>query len=46
LPDGTNTQEHAAVFARGLRVYQLSVIGAAPASEAVEAFLSSLKFVP
>lgn len=44
LPDGTVVQEHAAFFARGLRVYQVSVIGAAP--DAVEAFLSSLKFAP
>lgn len=46
LPDGSAVQEHAAFFARGLRVYQASVIGAKPAPEVVEAFLGGLKFRP
>jgi hypothetical protein len=44
LPDGTPVQEHAAFFVRGLRLYQASVIGAAPAREAVETFLGGLGF--
>ena len=43
LPDGTAVREHAAFFVRGLRVYQASVIGAAPAAEAVETFIGGLK---
>jgi hypothetical protein len=44
LPDGAVVQEHAAFFARGLRVYQATVIGAAPAAPAVQAFFDGLKF--
>jgi hypothetical protein len=44
LPDGAAVQEHAAFFTRGLRVYQATVIGAAPAPPAVEAFVAGLKF--
>ncbi len=44
LPDGAAVQEHAAFFTRGLRVYQATVIGAAPAPEAVETFIAGLKF--
>jgi hypothetical protein len=43
LPDGSAVQEHAVFFARGLRVYQASVIGAAPSSEAVESFIVGLR---
>lgn len=44
LPDGQVVQEHAAFFVRGLRVYQATVIGAQPAAQAVEGFISGLKF--
>lgn len=44
LPDGAAVQEHAVFFAKGLRVYQGTVIGAKPAPEANEIFLSSFKF--
>ena len=43
LPDGKTVQEHAVFFVKGLRIYQASVIGAMPAPEAVETFLSGLK---
>ena len=44
LPDGAAVQAQAAFFARGLRVYQATVIGAKPAPEVVETFLGALKF--
>ena len=44
LPDGVPVQTHAAFFARGLRVYQATVIGAKPALSAVDAFIGGLKF--
>ncbi|MBC8057822.1 MAG: hypothetical protein H7Y61_14720 [Rhizobiales bacterium] len=44
LPDGAAVQEHAAFFVRGLRVYQATVIGAAPAPQAIETFIAGLKF--
>ncbi|MEO7009554.1 MAG: hypothetical protein ABI156_10435 [Caldimonas sp.] len=44
LPNGTPVQEHAAFFVQGLRLYQASVIGAAPAPEAVETFFGGLGF--
>lgn len=44
LPDGAQVQEHAAFFARGLRVYQAAVIGAKPAPQVVDAFIAGLKF--
>ncbi len=44
LPDGAPVQAHAAFFARGLRVYQATVLGAAPTPAAVETFLGGLKF--
>lgn len=44
LPDGATVTEHAVWFARGLRVYQATVIGAAPGAAEVEAFLAGLKF--
>jgi len=44
LPDGAAVQEHAAFFVHGLRVYSATVIGAAPAPQAVEAFFNGLKF--
>ena len=44
LPDGSTVQEHAAFFARGLRVYQATVIGVQPAPQVVDTFLAGLKF--
>jgi len=46
LPDGAAVVEHAAFFTQGLKVYQASVIGAAPDPEALETFFAGLKFVP
>ncbi|HWH81775.1 MAG TPA: hypothetical protein VNU71_06025 [Burkholderiaceae bacterium] len=46
LPDGAPVREHAAFFARGLRVYQASVIGAQPAPADVEVFIAGLRFPP
>ena len=43
LPDGAAVQEQAAFFAKGLRVYQASLIGAALAPEAVATFFAGLK---
>lgn len=42
-PDGSTVRAHAVFFARGLRVYQASVIGAAPKADAVNAFIGGLK---
>jgi hypothetical protein len=44
LPDGRPVEEHAAFFARGVRVYQASLIGAAPSRAAVEGFFAGLAF--
>ena len=44
LPDGAVVREHAAFFSHGLRVYQASVIGAAPTPAAIDAFVASLRF--
>jgi hypothetical protein len=44
LPDGAAVVEHAVFFAQGLKVYQASVIGAAPSPEALETFFAGLKF--
>jgi hypothetical protein len=46
LPDGAVVTEHAVFFTQGLKVYQASVIGAAPNPEALETFFAGLKFVP
>lgn len=43
LPDGATVQEEAAFFAKGLRVYQASVIGARLRGDAAETFLAALK---
>ena len=45
LPDGTPIIEHAAFFTKGLKVYQASVVGAAPNPEALETFFAGLKFL-
>lgn len=44
LPDGAAVQAQAAFFARGLRVYQATVIGAKPAPQVVDTFIAGLKF--
>lgn len=44
LPDGSAIHVHAAFFAKGLRVYQATVIGAEPAPQVVETFFGGLKF--
>jgi hypothetical protein len=44
LPDGAGVQVHAVFFAKGLRVYQGSVVGAKPGAEANEIFLSGFRF--
>ena len=46
LPDGGAVIEQAAFFAQGTKVYQASVIGAAPNAEALETFFAGLKFAP
>ncbi|MEP7056978.1 MAG: hypothetical protein ABI809_04305 [Caldimonas sp.] len=46
MPDGAVVREHAVFFVRGLRIYQVSVIGAAPPPAAVENFIANLKFAP
>jgi hypothetical protein len=45
LPDGSAAQEQLAVFARGTRVYQASVLGAALDPEGVETFLESIRLL-
>lgn len=44
LPDGAKVQAHMVFFAKGLRVYQGSVVGAQPAAEANEIFLAGFRF--
>ncbi len=46
LPDGSAVHEDALFFARGQRVYQAVVIGAAPAAETVRIFIDGLKLAP
>ena len=42
-PDGSAIRAHAVFFARGLRVYQASVIGAEPTPDSVNGFIGALK---
>lgn len=44
LPDGASVQAHMVFFAKGLRVYQGSVMGAKPGAEANETFLAGFRF--
>jgi len=44
-PDGTPVVEHVAVFARGPRVYQATVVGDRPEAEAVSVFFAELRLV-
>ena len=46
LPGGSAVRVHAAFFAKGLRVYQATVMGAEPSSQWVETFFDGLKFPP
>jgi hypothetical protein len=46
LPDGSAVQEQATFFAKGMRVYQASVIGSRPVGEAADTFLAALKLTP
>jgi hypothetical protein len=43
LPDGSGVQEHALFMAKGLRVYQLSVIGKSPPADAVQTFVAGIR---
>ena len=43
LPDGAAVQEQAAFFAKGLRVYQASVIGTRLQGDGAQTFLAALK---
>lgn len=43
LPDGTAVSEHAAVFTRGTRVFQATVVGERPPADGVETFIASLR---
>jgi hypothetical protein len=43
LPDGSAVQQEFAVFSRGTRVYQASVLGPSLDSEGVETFLGSIR---
>lgn len=45
-PDGSAVMQQAAFFARGLRVYQASVIGNELPAEATETFFAGLKVLP
>jgi len=44
--DGAGIEMQLAVFARGLQVYQVSVLAAALPEEAAETFIGSLRFLP
>lgn len=46
LPDGTPVQAHAAFFAKGLRAYQATTMGAKPEPSGIETFFDGLKFPP
>lgn len=43
LPDGSAVQQQLAVFSRGTRIYQASVLGASLDGEGVETFLGSIR---
>ncbi len=44
LPDGAAVRAEAAFFARGLRVYQATVVGAAPSPALADVFIGGLQF--
>jgi len=43
-PGGEAVDLHAAFFTRGLRIYQLSVLGKAPPPQVVDTFFAGLVF--
>ena len=43
MPDGRPVIEHAAVFSRGARVYQVTLLGQGPSPDVVQALFASLK---
>jgi len=43
-PDGEVVDLHSAFFSRGLRIYQMSVLGKAPPQHAVDTFFAGLAF--
>lgn len=45
-PDGQALQAQVAVFSRGTRVFQATVLGSAPPAEGIETFFGSLRFAP
>lgn len=45
VPDGRRIVEHAAFFARGLRVYQVTTLGESLDAEAIDTFFDSIKVV-
>lgn len=45
-PDGSAIVEHAAVFARGTRVFHAAVLGGQPAAQALETFFGGLTLAP
>lgn len=45
LPDGRAVGEHVVLFARGLRVYQASLLGGKLPAEPVDAFVASLRLI-
>ena len=46
LPGGGEVVEHASHFVHGLRIYQASVLGSAPADAAVDPFFAGLRLAP
>lgn len=46
LPDGRAVSGQSAVFAKGTRVFQASVVAEQPDAEAMDNFFASLRFVP
>lgn len=46
LPDGQRVEEQVAVFARGTRVYQATVVGPRLDAEATASFFDSLRLLP
>jgi hypothetical protein len=43
LPDGDKVDEQLAVFAKGTRVYQATVLGARPDDQALESFFGGMR---
>lgn len=45
LPNGDSATEHVAVFARGGRVYQATVVGVQPSMDMVQTFFDAIRLV-